>query len=59
GAAAAGVDRRPDPAPAEPGAPRRFALDAGRAKLHLGWEPWTALIDGAAATVAWWTGRGV
>ena len=36
---------------------RRFALDAARAKLHLGWEPWTALVDGAGATVSWWTSR--
>ncbi len=56
-AAAAGLDRRPDPAPADPATPRRFALDAARAKLHLGWEPWTALVDGAGATVSWWASR--
>lgn len=53
-AAAAGVERRPDPAPEDPDVPRRFALDATRARIHLGWEPWTDLVDGAAATVDWW-----
>lgn len=34
--------------------PRRLALDPAKASLHLGWEPWTTLVDGAAATVGWW-----
>jgi UDP-glucose 4-epimerase len=26
--------------------PNRFALDHGRARIHLGWKPWTSLDDG-------------
>lgn len=33
---------------------RRLALDPSRAGLHLGWEPWTTLEEGVAATVEWW-----
>ncbi len=34
--------------PAEPGVPPRFALSPVRARIHLGWAPWTALADGLA-----------
>jgi UDP-glucose 4-epimerase len=37
--------------PARPGERRRCALDPGRAKIHLGWSPWTALDDGLAETL--------
>lgn len=30
--------------------PQRFALDPGRARIHLGWSPWTTLADGLAET---------
>ena len=30
------------------GEPERFALDPGRARIHLGWSPWTSLDDGLA-----------
>jgi UDP-glucose 4-epimerase len=40
----------PEWAPARPGAPERFALSSVRARIHLGWAPWTALADGLAAT---------
>lgn len=33
------------------GAPVRMALDPGRARIHLGWSPWTALEDGLALVV--------
>ena len=31
----------------------RNALDPGRAKLHLGWEPWTDLATGVTEVLAW------
>jgi UDP-glucose 4-epimerase len=30
------------------GGSHRFALDPGRARIHLGWTPWTELTDGLA-----------
>lgn len=47
-AAAAGVDARPDFAPARLGELARSSLDASRAGLHLGWKPWTDLATGSA-----------
>jgi len=35
------------------GSVTRMALDPGRAKLHLGWEPWTTLEEGIAQTLQW------
>jgi UDP-glucose 4-epimerase len=32
---------------------RRFAVDAGRAKIHLGWSPWTSLPDGLSHFLRW------
>lgn len=40
-------------APARPGEVFRIALDAGRAREALGWEPRTPLEDGLRATVEW------
>ena len=34
---------------------QRIALDWGRAKKRLGWEPGTSLSDGIAATAGWVT----
>ena len=34
--------------PARPGERLRCALDAGRAKIHLGWSSWTTLDEGIA-----------
>jgi UDP-glucose 4-epimerase len=34
--------------PARPGDLRRVALDAGRARIHLGWSSWTTLDEGVA-----------
>jgi UDP-glucose 4-epimerase len=45
-AGAAGVELAPRHAPARPGELARSALDPGRARIHLGWTPWTSLDDG-------------
>lgn len=51
---AAGVEM-----PAATTAPRRagdldrMALDPGRARIQLGWSPWTSLEEGVAATLRW------
>jgi UDP-glucose 4-epimerase len=39
--------------PAVAGEPRRSVLDPGRAKIHLGWVPWTSLEEGLAETLRW------
>jgi UDP-glucose 4-epimerase len=44
-------------APARPGEIARSALDPGRAEIHLGWKPWTALDDGLARTLEHFKGR--
>jgi UDP-glucose 4-epimerase len=36
---------------------RRLALDPARAKIHLGWAPWTPLVEGIDATLEWWRAR--
>lgn len=56
-AAGAGVDAAPTYAPARPGELDRSCLDASRAALHLGWEPFTDLATGTAATIEWFRGR--
>lgn len=33
------------------GEPRRVVLDAGRARIHLGWSPWTSVEEGVAETL--------
>ena len=40
----------PPPVAVPPGgpAPARFALSPVRARIHLGWAPWTTLVDGIA-----------
>jgi len=58
-AGVAGVERPPRYAPARPDDLARFALDGRRAAIHLGWKPWTALVDGAAATLDAFAGHGV
>ncbi len=52
-AAAAGVGIDAEFAPARPGELARNALDPGRARIHLGWQPWTTLSDGTAAVIEW------
>jgi UDP-glucose 4-epimerase len=45
-------------APPRAGELRRSALDPGRAAIHLGWEPWTALDHGLQRTIEWFRARG-
>ncbi|MDQ3147978.1 MAG: NAD-dependent epimerase/dehydratase family protein [Actinomycetota bacterium] len=40
-------------APARHGELVRSVLDPARARLHLGWEPWTSLEDGTAQVLRW------
>ena len=40
-----------------PGHDRRYAIDAGKARAELGWEPRIAFADGLARTVAWYLGN--
>ncbi|MEI7888254.1 MAG: NAD-dependent epimerase/dehydratase family protein [Actinomycetes bacterium] len=47
----AGVDTAADFAPARDGELQRSCLDATRAKMHLGWEPFTDLPAGTAEVV--------
>jgi len=49
--AAAGIDARPDYAPARPGELARSSLDPGRAGIHLGWKPWTSLAAGVVEVI--------
>jgi UDP-glucose 4-epimerase len=39
--------------PPRAGELRRSALDPGRAAIHLGWKPWTAIDDGVHRTIDW------
>jgi len=52
-AAAAGVTTPAVHAPARVGELDRIALDAGKAKIHLGWESWTTLDEGTRAVIDW------
>lgn len=49
----AGVDRPAVTAPARAGELQRSCLDPARARIHLGWEPWTTLEAGAASVIEW------
>ncbi len=57
-AAAAGGPSEPAFGPPRPGDVLRSALDPGRAAIHLGWKPWTALSDGVAAVLRHVADRG-
>jgi len=37
--------------------PQRLTLSPVRARIHLGWEAYTPLAEGLAATMAWWAER--
>ncbi|MFP5327466.1 MAG: NAD-dependent epimerase/dehydratase family protein [Acidimicrobiia bacterium] len=56
-ASAAGVDSAPEHAPERAGELRRSALDPNKARVHLGWRPWTSLKDGSAAVLEWFRSR--
>jgi UDP-glucose 4-epimerase len=47
----AGVDRPPVHAPSRPGELQRISLHPGRAEIHLGWRPWTELLDGVSGVI--------
>ncbi len=47
------TDRSPRHEAEKPGDIRRSWLDSSAARKHLGWEAWTPLDEGLAATVAW------
>ncbi len=51
-AAAGRSERAPRHGPARQGDVRRSALDPTRARIHLGWAPWTSLEDGVEAVLA-------
>jgi len=52
----AGVPGEPTRGPARVGELARSALDPGRAKLHLGWTPWTDLRAGVTEVLAYFRG---
>ncbi|MCP4435874.1 MAG: NAD-dependent epimerase/dehydratase family protein [Actinomycetia bacterium] len=54
----AGVEAPPEYAPARVGELERSCLDSARAKLHLGWEPFTDLATGTAAVLDWFRTQG-
>ena len=55
-ASVAGVSAEALRGTARPGELARSALDPGRAKLHLGWEPWTDLRTGVGEVLDWFRG---
>jgi len=50
-ASEAGVHDPPVYLPARVGELQRSALDPGRARIHLGWKPWTTLAEGTSAVL--------
>jgi UDP-glucose 4-epimerase len=59
-AAAVGLDGVPEATAAPPRRHdrRHLSLDRGRARIHLGWQPWTSLEAGLAEVVAWFRSQG-
>jgi len=53
----AGVDQPAVTAPPRAGELHRSCLDPARARIHLGWQPWTTLEDGAAAVIEWFRSK--
>ena len=56
-AEAAGVTTPPVKAPPRMGELDRSALDPSRARIHLGWSPWTDLATGTRAVLEWFRAR--
>jgi len=56
-AAAAGVERAPEHAPARPGEQQRSCIDPALAGRALGWRPEVAIADGLARTFDWFRTR--
>ncbi|HUS62789.1 MAG TPA: NAD-dependent epimerase/dehydratase family protein [Acidimicrobiales bacterium] len=56
-AASVGIKEKASFEPPRPGELARSALDPGRAQIHLGWEPWTTIEEGARATMQWFHQR--
>ena len=54
----AGVAAEPEYAPARVGELDPSCLDASRANLPLGWEPFTDLLAGTAAVIDWFRAQG-
>jgi UDP-glucose 4-epimerase len=52
----AGIEGPPTYAPPRHGELQRSSLDPGRAAIHLGWKPWTALPEGTAAVLDYFRG---
>jgi len=52
-AAATEYPHEPVRAPERAGEVRHSMVDASRAREVLGWTPWTEVVDGVAATIAW------
>jgi UDP-glucose 4-epimerase len=52
-AKAAGVGEPAEYVPERPGELRRSSLDPGRAMIHLGWKPWTAMDVGSRSVLEW------
>ena len=52
-AAVTDYPHEPIRAPERPGEVRHSVVDASRAREVLGWQPWTGVVDGIAATIAW------
>ena len=52
-AAATDYPHAPVRGPERAGEVRHSLVDASRAREVLGWTPWTGVVDGVAATIAW------
>jgi len=52
-----GVDATPRYQAPRPGDLRRSALDPARARMQLGWQPWTSLEEGVTRTIEWFQAR--
>jgi UDP-glucose 4-epimerase len=52
-AAATAYPHEPVRAPERAGEVRHSVVDASRAREVLGWTPWTGVVEGITATIAW------